>query len=125
MIRMAGHDLMDLRMDYYGNLIGGSDGCVNFFDPDNDGLTTCLINFGYLDIYNHVCHRISLADFLVVAAEAAMIATDPDYDENDTYKEGSIAWNLMKNFKFGRKTNLNCKEAAGTLPAGTAGCEGP
>ena len=32
---------------------------------------------------------------------------------------------LLDNFKFGRKTNLNCKEAAGTLPSGSAGCHGP
>jgi len=46
LVRVAGHDLMDFR---YGNLdednsptSGGSDGCINFMDLDNTGLSACL-----------------------------------------------------------------------------------
>jgi hypothetical protein len=40
-IRLSGHDLMDFR-NYSGVAPGGSDGCVNFNDPDNAGLAYCL-----------------------------------------------------------------------------------
>lgn len=33
-LRTSGHDFMDYRV----NVGGGSDGCVNFNDPDNKGL---------------------------------------------------------------------------------------
>ena len=36
MLRLAGHDFMDFRTDEKKK--GGSDGCINFEDPDNKGL---------------------------------------------------------------------------------------
>ena len=56
LIRTAGHDLMDFRRRFKGdplyvsgrhgwrkNSIGGSDGCINFEDPDNKGIKTCMM----------------------------------------------------------------------------------
>jgi hypothetical protein len=40
-IRLSGHDLMDFRNNS-GVVTGGADGCVNFNDPDNAGLSNCL-----------------------------------------------------------------------------------
>lgn len=42
LVRLAGHDFMDFRRDAAGVETGGSDGCVNFNDPDNAGLEACL-----------------------------------------------------------------------------------
>lgn len=40
LLRFAGHDLMDYRRGKEGDKdsTGGSDGCINFHDPDNMGL---------------------------------------------------------------------------------------
>lgn len=55
---------------------GGSDGCIDFRDPDNMGLADCVdstlsevINGQKLalnSIYEQVCDKISLADFVVL-----------------------------------------------------------
>merc|ERR1719217_994722 len=37
-LRMAGHDFMDFQWGQGG----GSDGCIDFNDPDNAGLQPCL-----------------------------------------------------------------------------------
>lgn len=42
-LRQAGHDFMDYRPDDQN--IGGSDGCINFDDPDNRGLTDCVLRY--------------------------------------------------------------------------------
>ena len=43
LVRLAGHDFMDFRFDAATNTSsGGSDGCVNFNDPDNAGLASCV-----------------------------------------------------------------------------------
>ena len=41
-VRAAGHDFMDFRYNADGSTSGGSDGCINFNDPDNAGLRECL-----------------------------------------------------------------------------------
>jgi hypothetical protein len=38
MVRTAGHDFMDFRIDVNGKQVGGSDACMNFLDPDNNGI---------------------------------------------------------------------------------------
>jgi len=81
-IRTAGHDFMDYRTNMMGNEMGGSDGCMNFNDPDNDGIVPCLLEFGFLQLYRDCCHLVSLADFLVITAEAAMIRGHDDFDNN-------------------------------------------
>ena len=60
---------------------GGSDGCVNFEDGDNAGLASCLAWTGINSIYEKWCDKISLADFMVLAAEAVVGALATDYDE--------------------------------------------
>jgi hypothetical protein len=41
-VRLAGHDFMDYRLNADGTTSGGSDGCVNFNDADNAGLEACI-----------------------------------------------------------------------------------
>lgn len=63
---------MDFRNTYENK--GGSDGCINFDEPDNAGLDDCIAN-GYFSIqtsYSNFCDRVSLADFVVIAAEVMM-----------------------------------------------------
>lgn len=50
---------------------GGSDGCMDLNDGDNAGLEDCAKAFQYTVIYKKWCTKVSLADFLVIAAEAA------------------------------------------------------
>jgi len=78
-VRTAGHDFMDLRVNVNGKLEGGSDGCMDFSDPSNNGVANCLINFGYLKAYNEVCDKVRVEDFIEIAEEAIMERTAKDY----------------------------------------------
>ena len=51
LLRLAGHDFMDYR-NKGGVETGGSDGCINFNDPDNTGLPGCMKWTGIKDIYD-------------------------------------------------------------------------
>lgn len=79
LIRLAGHDLMDYRTDSDDQ--GGADGCINFDDADNTGLATCLDNSGIQSVYANWCGIVSLADFVIIAAEAVTgkTAADPTF----------------------------------------------
>ena len=63
---------MDFRKAADGKMTGGSDGCINFKDPDNTGIPQCLQKWNISKIYESFCTEVSLADFLVIAAEAIM-----------------------------------------------------
>lgn len=108
-LRMAGHDFMDF-MDG----TGGSDGCVDLDDPDNVGLHDCLFRgeFGFSidSAYQHFCTTISLADFIVLAGEAAMRFARNLAVPNDT------ALDFKTGFKYGRETSKECPSATGRLP---------
>lgn len=69
---------------------GGSDGCVNFLDKDNAGLVSCLYNTGINEIYNEWCGKISLADFMVLAAEAVVGSLAEDYDPNNKWGNDTL-----------------------------------
>eukprot|EP00441_Pelagodinium_beii_P003137 CAMPEP_0197704080 /NCGR_PEP_ID=MMETSP1338-20131121/125758_1 /TAXON_ID=43686 ORGANISM="Pelagodinium beii, Strain RCC1491" /NCGR_SAMPLE_ID=MMETSP1338 /ASSEMBLY_ACC=CAM_ASM_000754 /LENGTH=1269 /DNA_ID=CAMNT_0043287979 /DNA_START=196 /DNA_END=4006 /DNA_ORIENTATION=- len=130
-LRMAGHDFMDMLWDpqQQANPTGGSDGCISFADPDNVGLAPCLTGTGSLhanvegvglaSIYHDFCTSVSLADFFVIAAEAVMaytrkMAVDPS---NSTFDPG-----FKSQFKFGRVTSTACEYAAGRMPNPEHGC---
>mmetsp|Transcript_16801 Transcript_16801/g.29496 ORF Transcript_16801/g.29496 Transcript_16801/m.29496 type:complete len:948 (-) Transcript_16801:335-3178(-) len=117
-LRMAGHDFMDFKWGEGG----GSDGCVDFADVDNQGLQGCLTgrnfvhegdfaNASVLDIYQGFCSRVSLADFFVLAAEAVMAETRPGASSR-----------LKASFRYGRTTSLTCEHAQGRLPDPELGC---
>ena len=100
---------------------GGSDGCINFEDGDNKGLKTCLIKSNIPRIYHEVCDKMSLADFLVVAAEALIARTGKHFNKEKPWGEGSIEDNFLKNFFYGRKTAETCDET-GLMPNPEKGC---
>mmetsp|Transcript_10700 Transcript_10700/g.24384 ORF Transcript_10700/g.24384 Transcript_10700/m.24384 type:complete len:447 (+) Transcript_10700:70-1410(+) len=112
-LRIAGHDFMD-----YGNGQGGSDGCLDLSDPDNAGLPDCLHmgeEFGssIYDAYKMHCSEISLADFVVLAAEA-VITLSREHVTQSSSGRGSI--DFRSNFRFGRSTATSCTWAEGRLP---------
>lgn len=120
-LRMAGHDFMDWNSE---ERRGGSDGCVNFEDDDNLGLKPTLCGEGEFkkgatlnEAYKSFCGEVSYADFLVIAAEAVMIRTRPDY-----MSKNQTSPSLSFDFKFGRTTATSCKDAA-ALPNPVDGCE--
>jgi len=120
-LRMAGHDLMDFNGTGDGR--GGSDACTDMDDADNAGLPECLFRgeFDGLvslnDAYQLFCDQISLADFIVIAAEAVMQhlafgETKPAFEQG-----------FKNNFRFGRTTAFEgCEFAEGVLPSPADSC---
>jgi len=121
-LRFAGHDFMDWNGP---KRQGGSDGCIDFMDPDNAGLKQTLCGGGEFgrgatlnNVYKNFCSLVSYADFLVIAAEAMMIRTRPDYSSK-TRTSPSLSFD----FKFGRQTSVACKMTSETaLPNAVEGC---
>ena len=50
-VRTAGHDFMDYRIDADGSTSGGSDGCIDFADSDNTGLADCLEDSDLVSVF--------------------------------------------------------------------------
>jgi hypothetical protein len=98
---------MDVRIANE-NTTGGSDGCMAFSDPDNFGLPECIVIADIVGVYQKYCGQVSLADFLVIAAEAVMGRTASSYDKNDYYGDGSTAKSFIERFSFGRTTQNEC-----------------
>ena len=126
-VRLAGHDFMDFRYKQENGVgknvpsSGGSDGCVNFADPDNAGLQTCLAGTGLQQLYSSVCGTVSLADFIVIAAEATMTAAATDYNAADPWAKGTMGHQFLKRFRWGRVTRDQCPET-GLMPNPEGGC---
>ena len=113
MLRTAGHDFMDFRK---GAGRGGSDGCVNFEDPDNAGIAQCLTQFRITEAYDCVKDRVSVADFLVIAAEVAAARIANSHNSKEFFAEGTLAKTFLDGFKFGRKTAKDCSWNVGLMP---------
>ena len=105
-VRLAGHDFMD-----FNGTTGGADGCLDFADPDNKGLLPCmnsssfdasvdeasLQNTSLQSVYAQFCTVVSVADFVVISAEAVM---------SKQSRRGHL--NFEGQFAYGRTTNENC-----------------
>eukprot|EP00434_Breviolum_minutum_P004822 symbB.v1.2.004251.t2/scaffold241.1/size254724/6 len=117
-LRMAGHDFMD-----FANGQGGSDACTDMEDPENAGLPECLSagehGKSLQDVYHQICHMVSLADFLVIAAEAVIASTRA---RHEAATAGAPSLDLRSRFKFGRQTASSCSFAVGRLPDPERGC---
>lgn len=112
LVRLAGHDLMDFRYEFKvgkdGKMSksaikqkGGVDGCINFADKDNRGLVECIQDAGILEAYDEHCGVVSLADFIVIAAEATMARTSKSFELNfplDPYSDGTLAKTFRDQF---------------------------
>jgi len=114
---MAGHDFMD-----YKDGEGGSDGCTDMSNPDNKGLKECLatgetykgVTVSIAGAYRPFCDKISLADFLVIAAEAVMTISRRKDQRRDV--------NFKAHFRFGRKTATGNCLPDGILPDAEGSC---
>ena len=84
-------------MDYrFGETnTGGSDGCLNFNDEDNKGLPECLVEFDTVTEYRKHCSKISLADYVVIQAEAVTGIAATGHINADPFANGS----LLKSFR--------------------------
>lgn len=115
---------MDFRYNDDGTTYGGSDGCMNFNDEDNEGLGACLITANMPTVYADYCEKVSLADFLVIMGEAAMGRTTADYNADDPYASGTYLATLKDAFKFGRTSIVECDWNVGFMPNPEDGCTG-
>mmetsp|Transcript_134881 Transcript_134881/g.238624 ORF Transcript_134881/g.238624 Transcript_134881/m.238624 type:complete len:517 (+) Transcript_134881:88-1638(+) len=115
-LRLAAHDFMDKQ---------GADGCVYLPDKDNNGLRDCLYQGSHgqeLDsAYKNFCSWLSLADFIVIAAEAVMnITRNNVLVEVDSTRQ---PFDFRSNFKYGRETKTKCPTANGEMPSAERGCD--
>ena len=124
MLRLAGHDFMDFRPDESSWKVGGSDGCLNFNDPDNKGLPSCIIQFKLNDVLDKHKDKISVADFIVLAAEAAIAVSSEGFDKESPYEGGAFADDLMLSFRYGRTTRETCSWNTGRMPNPEHGVHG-
>mmetsp|Transcript_34986 Transcript_34986/g.79061 ORF Transcript_34986/g.79061 Transcript_34986/m.79061 type:complete len:498 (+) Transcript_34986:240-1733(+) len=120
-LRMAGHDFMDYDPS---KRKGGSDACTDMSHGDNNGLKACLVTGEHgkslENIYEDFCKTVSLADFLVISAEAVMTASRKRVlDKN----RGAPKIDFKSQFKFGRETAKTCDGAADRLPNPENGCD--
>lgn len=122
MLRLAGHDFMDFR-DNNGVLSGGADGCVNFNDADNMGLEACLVASNIQSVYETFCYEVSLADFVVISAEALMTRTASKYNSADPFAAGTLGEKFRNRFRHGRTTLETCPDNLGFMPDGEKGCD--
>lgn len=102
---------------------GGSDGCVNFDDPDNAGLARCIITTKIEQAYQQHCDVVSLADFIVIAAEAVMGRTATGYNKDDAFATGSLLRDFRDQFKHGRETVEKCPWNHDLMPNAEKGCK--
>lgn len=128
-LRLAGHDLMDFDPAADAGRRGGSDGCVDFGDADNAGLVSTGPGSGETGLcvvespsrgpgaraslqraYEPYCETVSVADFLVIAAEAVVSASAA---EPVPFADA---------FRFGRTTARTCAFARGRMPDAEGSC---
>jgi len=122
-LRMAGHDFMDFDPSETEGK-SGSNACTDMTHPDNTGLKTCLVDgehgVSLKKIYEEFCTTVSLADFLVIAAEAVMVVSRAHVLCEDDPNAPTL--DFKSQFRFGRRTAKSCVGAANRLPDPEDGC---
>ena len=68
--------------------------------------------------------EVSLADYLVIIAEAATAAAATGANSLDPYESGSLASKYLEGFQFGRTTATSCEWSIGLMPKARNGCYG-
>lgn len=112
-------------MDYRninGVITGGSDGCFDLKDPDNMGLEQCLTDSGLQTVYDKFCDTVSLADFIVIAAEAVTARTTTNYNSSAEFANGTLEATFRDKFLAGRATTEQCPFINNRMPDAELGC---
>jgi hypothetical protein len=73
-------------------------------------------------VYDNHCDVVSLADFIIIASEAAMSRTATNFNTNNAFAAGTLEDKFRQRFKSGRTTSETCASSTGLLPSGEAGC---
>jgi len=111
---MASSDFLDHKDGQ-----GIADGCADLDQDDNAGLSQCLwdgrLGLTLVQAYQPFCKQVSLADFLIISAEAIMMATRRQVDN-------APPLDLKTTFKFGRRTAEDCKRDGVMLPDPEGNC---
>jgi hypothetical protein len=107
-LRLAAHDFMDFDQKDNSEP-GGPDGCLNFSDPANAGLSDLWCDDPIACPFKHLYDTeyadfISKADFWVLSATKVVELTAPARD------------NLVMNFRWGREDNESCPSSSSRLP---------
>uniref|UniRef100_A0A7S1A9G7 Plant heme peroxidase family profile domain-containing protein n=1 Tax=Noctiluca scintillans TaxID=2966 RepID=A0A7S1A9G7_NOCSC len=117
-LRMVGHDSMDL----VSGQGGGADACLDLSDPINRGLERCLVQgvegVTLMELYEEHCASVSLADFLVIAAETVMTAARELVLLHSPHRKPLT----LSPFRFGRTTLEVCEFSRGRLPDPEGDC---
>jgi hypothetical protein len=117
-VRFAAHDFLDFREG-----TGGSDACLALNDILSSGLNDCWAGteqvLGLVQVYEDFCTRMSLADFIVIAAEAVMTITREAVLKVDPTRQPV---DFRSQFMFGRVTATDCISAVGKMPNAEKGC---
>lgn len=120
-LRVAGHDMMDYDASAR---TGGSDGCMDMSHEDNTGLAPCMVQGEHgqalIESYSKFCEDVSLADFLVIAAEAIMTQSR-QFDLRRNRRGAKV--DFISHFQYGRTTETSCPGSGDRLPAPTGGCD--
>mmetsp|Transcript_54380 Transcript_54380/g.122170 ORF Transcript_54380/g.122170 Transcript_54380/m.122170 type:complete len:491 (-) Transcript_54380:46-1518(-) len=117
-LRLAAHDFMDYQ-EKASSAIGGSDGCLDFHHEINAGLAECIEEVDLLGLYEESCENVSLADFIVIAAESVILhsrkraAVHGGPDDQDALLR---VRDLQRQFRYGRTTAPTCASSAHLLP---------
>jgi len=123
-LRMAGHDFMDFD-PAEGDGRSGSNACTQMDHTDNRGLKACLSDSEHGESLKHIyegfCEHVSLADFLVIAAEAVMVVSREHVIFEDDPDAPQI--NFRSKFRYGRTTATSCTGAANRLPDPEDSCD--
>jgi hypothetical protein len=110
---------MDFRR--WDKNMGGIDACLDFDDPDNKGLRACLHKINIQKFYQKWCHKVSLADYLTMASEAAITDLSTSIWEmgrTTTGIETGIFTDKSK-WSAAKRAKLETNPAAKTFPAHT------
>mmetsp|Transcript_55061 Transcript_55061/g.101928 ORF Transcript_55061/g.101928 Transcript_55061/m.101928 type:complete len:488 (-) Transcript_55061:26-1489(-) len=117
-LRLAAHDFMDYE-ERDSTAIGGSDGCLDLHHEINAGLADCIREVDLLGLYEESCENVSLADFIVIAAESVIYhsrkraALHGGPEDQDALLQ---VHDLQQKFRYGRTTAPTCSSSAHLLP---------
>merc|ERR1719230_38856 len=93
--------------------------------PDNNGLAECLhlgeFGISLKDAFVQHCDTVSIADFLVIAGQAAITLSRKHVMDDEKIKTKKDI-EFMSKFKFGRTTATECNGSAHLLPNPEDGC---